>query len=68
VMPSLRHASTTASPFPSSSSMIRNCPMISSRHLPFPCHAPSFRQPEILTPDLTWFKGRRSREAGMGRY
>jgi len=28
--------------------------------VPFPCHAPSFRQPEILTPDLTWFKGGRS--------
>ena len=25
--------------------------------MPFSCHAHSFRQPEILTPDLTWFKG-----------
>ena len=29
--------------------------------LSVPCHTPSFRQPEILTSDLTWFKGGRSR-------
>jgi hypothetical protein len=51
-----RHASTTASPQPSSISMIRNFPMISSAVYRFRAIPPSFRQPEILTPDLTWFK------------
>ncbi len=27
------------------------------RRIPFPCHPPSFRPPETLTPDLTLLKG-----------
>jgi hypothetical protein len=40
--------------------MVRKWPMISSAVYRFRAIPPSFRQPEILTPDLTWFKGGRS--------
>ena len=42
VMLSLRHASTTPSPLPSSISMVRNCPMISSAVYRFRAMPPPF--------------------------
>jgi hypothetical protein len=42
VIPSLRQASTTASPLPSSISMVRNCPMISSAVYRFRAMPPPF--------------------------
>jgi hypothetical protein len=42
VIPSLRQASTTASPLPSSISMVHNCPMISSAVYRFRAMPPPF--------------------------
>ena len=42
VIPSFRQASTTASPLPSSISMVRNCPMISSAVYRFRAMPPPF--------------------------
>ena len=53
---------TTPSLISKTEMLHRLCPLPNDlfRHIPFPCHASSFRQLEILTPDLTWFKGGRS--------
>ena len=60
VTPSWRQASAIPRPFPISISTRAQLSDDLCCRLSCPCHTPSFRQPEILTPDLTWFKGGRS--------
>ena len=47
------HVSPQLASYPDSILMVRNWPMISSAVDPFRAHTPSFRQPKILTPELT---------------